>query len=93
MDKLLIFTQLWVCGDGTVTKFGGDVQSYKANIFLCKSLAELNIFFLITESHRQQHQSKTLGAGKSQRHAQILYVPFYIHILHQFAWWIPKLQI
>ncbi|KIM47987.1 hypothetical protein M413DRAFT_439681 [Hebeloma cylindrosporum] len=21
--------QLWVCGDGTVTKFGGDVQSYK----------------------------------------------------------------
>lgn len=55
MDQLLTLTQLWVCGDGTVTKFGGDVQSYKASVFLCKSLAELNIYFYIPESHRQQH--------------------------------------
>lgn len=26
-----IFGQLWVCGDATVTKFMGDVQSYKVS--------------------------------------------------------------
>jgi len=24
-----VANQLWVCGGGTVTKFGGDVESYK----------------------------------------------------------------
>lgn len=31
---LLTRFQLWVCGDGVVTKFMGDVQAYKARLVL-----------------------------------------------------------
>lgn len=29
LTLVLIFQQLWVCGEGSVTKFMGDVQAYK----------------------------------------------------------------
>ena len=28
--------QLWICGDGTVTKFMGDVQAYKVSLLRTK---------------------------------------------------------
>jgi hypothetical protein len=31
LDRADVLLQLWVCGDGTLAKFGGDVESYKVS--------------------------------------------------------------
>jgi ATP-binding cassette subfamily F protein 3 len=61
---LLTPVKLWVCGDGTVSKFRGDVQSYKVRM----------IWFRLgwsahpsAEPDRQQHQSEALSVLKDVR--------------------------
>lgn len=51
--------ELWVCADGSFTKFKGDVQAYKVGeyMFLCLNIADDPFF---PESHRQQCQGKAL---------------------------------
>lgn len=50
--------QLWVCGDGTVTKFHGDVQSYK----VCSEqwVLAMAIKYPVAESYCEQSQSTSL---------------------------------
>ena len=51
--------ELWVCADGTVTKFKGDVQAYKVGLKSTPS-GFRRAYLLSSESHCQQHQSTAL---------------------------------
>ena len=46
-----VASELWVCGDGTVSKFHGDVQAYKVReyMLLCLNIAD---YPFSPESHR-----------------------------------------
>lgn len=59
MPMLTTTCQLWVCADGTVTKFKGDVQAYKVGSESTPS-GFRRAYLLSSESHCQQHQSTTL---------------------------------
>ena len=54
-----MFRQLWVCGDGTVYKFKGDVESYKVCVTLFVIVLHWTHLRLI-ETHRQQRKDETL---------------------------------
>ncbi|KAF5377158.1 hypothetical protein D9615_006417 [Tricholomella constricta] len=56
--------ELWVCGDGTVTKFKGDVQAYKAS-FVPLDVRPIVSDFPNLEFDRQQHQSETIRGSLS----------------------------
>ena len=51
--------ELWVCADGSFTKFKGDVQAYKVreDMTLCLNIAD---YSFSSESHCQQCQGKAL---------------------------------
>jgi ATP-binding cassette subfamily F protein 3 len=71
--------QLWVCGDGTVYKFKGDVESYK----VCATLSVIAPHWTdlcLTETHRQQRKDEALKSVKCKIASSII-----LHSLHMKA--------
>ena len=62
---LILDYQLWVCGEGTVKKFKGDVQSYKV-IFLSITL-RITTNCTFAEPDCEQYQGKALSVECSNR--------------------------
>lgn len=58
--------ELWVCGDGTVYKFKGDVESYKVGSFRFSWVGGGPNIYLI-ETHRQQCQGEALKTVSPSR--------------------------
>lgn len=64
--------ELWVCGDGTVYKFKGDVESYKVSGFIYLGLT-VGLMFCLTETHCQQRQGKALKTVALSRTLPVAY--------------------
>ena len=62
---LIVCFQLWVCADGTVSKFKGDVQAYKVTY---NPIGVCGHCLPCAEPHRQQHQSKAVRCSVIELH-------------------------
>lgn len=78
LGSFLWLLQLWVCGDGTVSKFGGDVQSYKVLFTLQNFLKQTFADLIMIESYCEQYQGSALSMFLFRHH--VLDRPIYVEM-------------